>query len=202
MGAAQHQGIQHAHIPAQKLPHQRHGLGGIAFSLLHQLHHAGGVNPEHPAVPLHPLHEGGELPLPQGHIRGHDAHGAAGMAVAGQLQGGLDAHDDPVGIFRTQVGDGGGGGSVAGHHQCLAAVLHQKPPARSQGQRAHLLRGLFAIGGVGAVAEIVKPLLWHQPPQLPQHTDTAHTGVKNGNIGMFVHDAPPDQIGELRVEIL
>ena len=113
-----------------------------------------------------------------------------GEPVAGQLQRRLDAHHDEAGVDPSQLVDSRRGGGVAGHHQGLDAPPRQ-PFRRRQGKFTDLLPAAGAVGGVGGVPEIEKPLPRQLGAQMPQHADAAHAGVKYGDVILFlIHTNP------------
>ena len=123
------------------------------------------------------MKQGVKFFLPEGDRRGHDSHPAPGEVIGGHLQRRLNADDQ--GIPLPQLGHRRGGGGVACHHQGLDAVFIHQLFRRRQGQTADLFGAAAAVRGVGGVAEVDIIFLGHQPPQMPQHADPAHTGVKN-----------------------
>ena len=125
-----------------------------------------------------------EFILPKGHRGGHHANVTTRKTLRRQLQRRLDADDNILRIRYPQIFNGSSGGCVAGNHQCLDATLTEHRRC-VQGQLPHLIGGALAVGSIGRVAEIQVIFLGHQLYQLPQDTDTAHTGIKHRNIIIF-----------------
>ena len=109
--------------------------------------------------------------------------------VRRNLQGRFDAHHNQLRVGGPDVVHSRRCGGVAGDDQGFQGVLRQKLSHSRQGQRPDFFCGAAAVGSVGGVAIVDKPLSRQNSHQMPQHADAAYAGIKYGNIIVFlVHD--------------
>ena len=94
----------------------------VGFAALNQFHQAGGGDPHHiGGVEL--FHQPLKLLFPEGDLGSHNADVAGRKPAEGRLQRRLNAQNDNIGIGLPQDVDGGGGGGIAGHYQCLCSSI-------------------------------------------------------------------------------
>lgn len=147
MSAAQHQGVYSAHVGIQQLVERLLHDGGVHQSLFNQGNQLGSGDFIDLTGRGTALEQPVEFFFPQGDGGCHYANASAGVAIRCQLQRRLYPHHNQVGICCPQGDNGGSGGGVAGHHQCLETIGHQVGSG-IHGQRLHLCVTADAVGSM------------------------------------------------------
>ncbi|CAB1128994.1 protein of unknown function [Candidatus Hydrogenisulfobacillus filiaventi] len=198
VGAAQYDGV---HLPAEHIgkagPHRQAGCLAFRLPGLGHGHQVG-------AGPLH--HFGCRVPGLDRHAVDARAVGGEGgedadAAVAGDRSGLLGAglhHPDhrhrraPAGLVK-----GRSRGGVAGNHHRLHPTAQEKIE-ETQEEVADLAQGTGAIWEMQRVRPVEKIMVGIELTGLPQHRQSAFTGIKDRNGGLGGQGAPPRAQGGSR----
>jgi hypothetical protein len=112
---------------------------------------------------------------------GHHTDEARGAGFGCGLECRLDPNDGRLRVCRAQGVDGSGSGGVAGHHQSLDGMLCNQVVGNGMRALQHVGIVTLAIGRMAVVGHIHKALPRHFCLQRAQHTQAAHTAVKDTN---------------------
>ena len=130
--------------------------------------------------------QGLELGALQSTARGQHADVAGAAERGGGLERRLDADDGQRREFGTQQLHRGGGGGVAGDHQCLDGVIVCHPRQHGTRPLGHEGIAALAVGGVRVVGKVDEALVRQFGQQRAQHAQAADAAVEHADGGIGV----------------